>query len=191
MKVPFKIFSFCLLILSSFLPAESAPPQTPFHFTEAFKLAIKLRQEADDKLYDNMELLSSWMQDYKRQTGRFPEAGSDQYNAEQFFRRFLKANPYPSTLMQTKDAGSVCKVRFEYNSQINDQLIDQWRSKAPATWRALPGTIVITTNAENKVLIWGAGADQLPIIDNKTGKVRMVVCEAYYHPQSDAGVTEE
>ncbi len=175
MKKVLKTVSFVLFLLILSPSVQSAPPQTPFHFTEAFKLAVKLRQEADDKLFDNMEAIAEWLEYYKQKHGRFPEVGTDQDQAEQFFRRYLKNNPYSATAVQKREETLPCKVRFEYNSQLNNQLIQQWLTTPPSTWKAEPGTIVVIINTENEIVIWGCGADHLPIMDFKNNKVRLVI----------------
>ncbi|MBY0545762.1 MAG: hypothetical protein K2W95_00585 [Candidatus Obscuribacterales bacterium] len=175
-----KVFKTAVL-LAMLMPvngALSAPTQHAFHFTEAYKLAIKLNQEADDKMFDNMQLISDWFAYHKDTYGRFPEAGTDQEKAEQFCRRYLRNNPYSATGVQTRaETGRACVVRFECNPLMTRKLIEAWELAPPPGWRAEPGTITVITNSENLVAVWAAGADRKPLIDARNGKVRFSVAE--------------
>lgn len=169
------------LLLAMLMPvngALSAPTQHAFHFTEAYKLAIKLNQEADDKMFDNMQVIAEWFAYQKETHGRFPEAGIDQEKTEQFYRRYLRNNPYSATAVQTRaEAGRSCVVRFESNPLMSRKTIEAWELAPPPTWRAEPGTITVITNTENLVAVWAAGADRTPLMDARTHKVRFAIAE--------------
>ena len=175
-----KVFKTAVL-LSMLTPvngAFSAPTQHAFHFTEAYKLAIKLNQEADDKMFDNMQVIAEWFAYQKETHGRFPEVGVDQEKAEQFYRRYLRNNPYSATSVQTRaEAGRPCVVRFECNPLMSRKMIEAWELAPPQTWRAEPGTITVITNSENLVAVWAAGADRTPLMDARTHKVRFAIAE--------------
>lgn len=182
------------VLLAMLMPvngALSAPTQHAFHFTEAYKLAIKLNQEADDKMYDNMQVLSGWFAFQKETYGRFPEPDVDREKAEQFYRRNLRNNPYSATAVQTSsEAGRTCVVRFECNPFMTRKMIEAWELAPPPTWRAEPGTITVITNSENLVAVWASGASRTPLIDPRTGKVRFSVAEVV-QASPDPAVNEE
>jgi hypothetical protein len=166
-------------------------PNQPFHHVEAFKLAMKLRQEADDTLFDNMEAIVEWLTYFKQKHDHFPEFGAEQIKAEEFFTRYLKNNPYCSSPDKVRQETRPCKIRFEYNTQLNDELIQGWKNLSPPSWRAAPGTIVVTTNSENRVVIWGASADGRPLLDPKTGKVRMIATDILGRTEPAESVDED
>jgi hypothetical protein len=178
----------CLLLAMvaslSGMPSAQCKPNQPFHYVETFKLAMKLRQEADDTLFDNMEAITEWLTYFKQRHDRFPEAGAEQLKAEEFFKRYLKNNPYCSSPDKRAQETRPCKVRFEYNTQMNDELIQSWKNAAPPSWKGEPGTIVVTTNTENRVVLWGTSADGRPLLDPKTGKVRMIVADIFGRTQA-------
>lgn len=156
----------------------AAPTQHAFNFTEAYKLAIKLNQDADDRMYENMEALADWFLYNKETYGRFPEIGADEEKADQFCKRFLKNNPYSATGSLTKaEQNRQCKVRFQTDGLLGRRLIEALSTSPPPSWTAEPGTITVVTNTENIILVWAAGADHRPLMDAKTGKARFVVVE--------------
>ena len=181
-----------LALLCQILPVESAPSQHAFNFTEAYKLAIKLNQDADNDLFENMEMIAEWFAMHKEQHGHFPEIGADQEKADQFFKRVLKRNPFSATSVKSKqEAERHCIVRYECGSQLNTKLIQQWETSPPSLWKAEPGTITVMTNSENLLLIWAAGADHLPLVDPRNRKTRFLVREVPFQPASTDSITDE
>jgi hypothetical protein len=153
------------------LPA-SAQKQFPINFVNEFKQAQDRRQEADKKLIDNMERIADWLVQFRLRFGHFPYVGVEQDNATNYLqKKFMKPNPYTVTgVVSTEESKTLCPLRFVHDIGLIDAYRQDWEKKVPSDWKADPGSITIIINECNNVVIWGAGADHLPILDSKNNK---------------------
>ncbi len=124
--------------------------------------------EADKALLLNMELTADWLVNFKTKKGHFPEPGVEQDRGIVFLQKsILKASPYSSTGVVSSTEAHPCPVRFLNELGLTDSRRQEWQKSPPSSWRGEPGTITIITGYQNYFLIWGAGADHMPIYDPK------------------------
>ncbi|MBY0358941.1 MAG: hypothetical protein K2W82_13130 [Candidatus Obscuribacterales bacterium] len=158
------------VVLTSFCLPAFAQYEKATQYLGVFELASKQRLLADTCLLENMKKLSQWLVTYKSEKGHFPEAGSEQEQAQLFLQTYLQANPYMPN--------SSFKIRFVDDLGLNQQNCEHWQQISAPSLKAAPGTITVITNNENLLLIWGAGADMRPLVDTKTGKYQTVIIDS-------------
>ena len=167
---------FLILVVSFFIPLLAAPAnaqkQYPINFVNAFKQAQDRRQEADNKLIGNMETIAAWLVQFRLKFGHFPEAGVEQDKALHYLQtRIIKPNPYTQTgIASAEESKALCPLRFICESNLNESKRLEWEKKAPPEWRAEPGSITVFINQQTDLVIWGAGADHLPVVDQKNNR---------------------
>lgn len=170
MKKAPTLFAVSLLLLVSLPPAKAQ--QIPLHFVSAFNQAQEKRLKADKKLLDIMENVADWLTDFRFRNGSFPEPGVDQDAAlETLRKRILLPNPYTATGVASEDEKKTpCQLHFVSCAGLNAQKYNECVKTPPADWRAEPGSITVYYDHLDAIMIWGAGADHLPIFDSKNGK---------------------
>lgn len=152
------------------------------HYVATYDLAMKARQEADNKLFANMELLADWLIDFKQQYGHFPEPGVENDLTLERLKTILKQNPYSQTGITSKEETRPCPVHFINDAGLDARLYEQLKKAPPESWKDDPGSITVICNHENCILIWGAGADKRPLMDMSSGKYRLLFCDSQNRP---------
>ncbi len=160
--------------IAAFGPNAIAQQQHALHFVGAFKQAQDKRIEADKKMLNNMESAADWLVNFKMKYGHFPEPGVEQDNATAFLtKKLFKLSPYSMTGIMSQQEIKACPLRFVSDIGLIDCRREEWQKAPPSSWRAEPGTVTAILG-DNYLLIWGAGADQLPIYDSKNNKFSLV-----------------
>lgn len=161
-----------LILTCLTLPVVAAPKQNAISFVGEYKQAQDHRQEADKKLIDNMESVGDWLVQFKLKFGHFPEVGVEEQKATDYLqKKLMKSNPYSVTAIQSNaESKAYCPLRFIHDIGLSDPIREAWEKQIPSDWNAEPGTITIIINEYNNAVIWGAGADHLPIRDYKTNR---------------------
>lgn len=169
------IRSFCLFcILWLGCTAANAEKQQPFHFVAAYDQAQKARQEADNKLSNNMKRLEDWLARFKNEHNHLPEQGSEQDDAIIELEAYLNPNPYSQTGIMASRERRACPLRFITDLTLDRKKFGQWENAVPDNWVADPGSLTIISNTIDFFLIWGAGADHQPLRSPETKKYRLV-----------------
>lgn len=166
LAVAFILAGVCGFIFTSAAHCQLSPIQI-----ELYKQGLALRHEADQKLIDQTEDCADWMVRFKSHLDHFPEPGHEQNRALDYLQnKMLKTNPFPEP--NSRDYNRQPRIKFVLESRLSQTLRETWEKKPPENWKEPPGTITIITNNEKCVLIWGAGADGLPIFDEKAKTFR-------------------
>ncbi len=156
--------------------------------------------QEDYRLYNQMSKVSDWLAQYCTWNHRFPEGWEQVAFAKQQLNQLVPNIPYQSgrlQLAQGLDAQSDYATpddspvqtpqpvpvaanmdRIQINSadlSLTDGDIQQYLVQPPEEWTAPPGTITAISNQSTTYVVWGAGADGLPIRDPDSGRVRLII----------------
>jgi hypothetical protein len=150
----------------------SAPKQAAINFVNEYKQAQDQRQAADRKIMDNMESVADWLVQFRLKFGHFPQVGVEQDKAIAYLqKKIMKPNPYSVTSVQSaEESKAYCPLNFVHEIGLIDATREAWEKQQPSSWNEQPGTITIIINEYSNAVLWGAGADHLPIRDNKLNK---------------------
>lgn len=165
-----------IFLLTLFLSAQFAQAQQmPMNYVAAFNQAQEKRIQADKKLLNIMEDVADWLTDFRFRNGSFPEPGVDQDSAiETLRRKLLVPNPYTMTgVASEQEKKAPCQLRFVSYAGLNGQKYNECLKLAPSDWRADPGSITVVYDHTDAIMIWGAGADHMPIYDAKNNKLML------------------
>lgn len=144
-----------------------AREQYPIHFVAAYRIAQEKRIDADKKLLANMDSICDWLMYYRMKNGHLPEPGAEEEKCLEKLQQIIKPNPYSATGLQSTTALKPCKIRFQWDYMLSDAKRKEWQTKAPDEWQAEPGTITVIMAHSEFVLVWAAGAEHRPILDDK------------------------
>jgi hypothetical protein len=156
--------------------------------------------ENDAELRRQMKSVAAWLQDFTVWNSRFPSFGDTMNWAEQQLAILVPGNPYqlggaitasansapsagsvapPTTINPTPflvgaNPGPSGRVRLYVDQSLNGNLVEQFLDDPPSTWVADPGSISAISNNQDLYIVWGAGADGLPLRDPQTGRIYIV-----------------
>jgi hypothetical protein len=160
------------LLVASWLSPPCFAQQYAANYVYALKQAQEKRLEADKKLVDFMESLADWLVQFRLKFGHWPEVGVEQDRATKFVReKLLKPNPYCLTgVLSAEESKVSCPVRFVQDQTICDDRRLEWEKTPPSLWKGEPGTITVIYDQYDNIVLWGAGAEHLPVQDCKNNK---------------------
>lgn len=97
------VICICTYVLGSCLPASAqngGRSPAPDERQAARQAAIQARQFADAELYEQMERVSRWMDQYATWNQKFPDAGDETNWARQQMNELVPNNPYAGAKLQ-------------------------------------------------------------------------------------------
>ena len=158
-----------------------------------------MQASEDARMYDQMNRISQWINYTTTVNHRFPEYGDEMKDAKEQLNQLIPNPPYKprsmrlapgldaDTLFAQPEHASVPGVEDPYTGTSLDRInisidlslteleIQGWRTDPPDEWQAAPGTISIISNQQSVWVIWGAGADGLPLRDQYNKRVLMII----------------
>ena len=156
-------------------------------------------QMGNDRMYQQMNRVATWLNQYCVWNHRFPEQGDEMTWAKEQLNQLIPNPPYdPGALRLTPgfDADpnysspanspeyempqpgspeSLDRIRLIFDPSLTELMVQSWRTDPPSEWQAVPGTISAISNNQNLFVIWGAGANGLPLRDPSTNRVIMII----------------
>ena len=146
------------------------------------QIIMQMQKEAIEKVSALMEKIDSWLANYCRANDHFPATDVEATAASQRLKRLMPANPFNPAVAQrpeeTRDTPASYDERVNINVVVDVGLdvdsLKAFQDTPPDSWQAPAGTITIISNGYNLAAVWAAGADQRPIRDLETGKVRIL-----------------
>jgi hypothetical protein len=160
----------------------------------------RIASEIDDqRMYEQMNRVASWLSQYCTWNHRFPEYGDEMTWAKQQINQIVPNPPYQTGSIrmasgldadpeynQPADSPeyispppgspeSLNRIQLNFDPSLSEQQVQNWRTDPPDEWQAAPGTITAISNNQNLFVIWGAGIDGQPIKDPTTKRVIMVI----------------
>ncbi len=154
---------------------------------------------ADNRLYDQMNRVATWLNQYCVWNHRFPEQGDEMAWAKEQLNQLVPNPPYdtaslrlasgldadpnyyqpntaPEYVMPSGGSSvNLNRISLQFDPGLSELEIQNWRTDPPSEWQAAPGTISAISNNQNLFMIWGAGANGLPIKDPSTNRVIMII----------------
>jgi hypothetical protein len=158
-----------------------------------------MRASEDARMYDQMTKISQWVNMYCMLNHRFPEEGDEMKGAKEQLNQLIPLAPYnprsirlapgldadplyaqpelgPVTGELNSDTGTTLdRVHLIFDPSLTELEIQGWRSDPPVDWQEPPGTITAISNNQSIFVIWGAGADGLPLRDQYSKRTLMII----------------
>jgi hypothetical protein len=158
-----------------------------------------MRASEDARMYDQMSRVSQWVNMYCMLNHRFPEEGDEMKSAKEQLNQLIPNPPYsPSSLrlapgldadpqyaqqeaapgmgVENLDTGTTLdRVHLIFDPSLSELEIQGWRTDPPSDWQEPPGTVTAISNNQSIFVIWGAGADGLPIRDQYSKRILMII----------------
>ena len=189
------LFLFLLVLMLSFsslnLPAKA----------QANSIRQIERASEDARMFDQMTRVSQWVDSYCVLNRRFPEEGEEMKASVQQINLLIPNSPYnPQSikLMSGLDydplnaasdypdnGATPNRVRLVLDLSLTELEVENWRTDPPVDWQEAPGTITAISNQTNIFVVWGAGADGLPLRDQYNKQVLLLIgrCRMLYDAQ--------
>lgn len=168
----------CLLFATAFSTNPASPRRlSQPELKQKIAFAIQLNKEADEKLYVQMRSVAEWLKAFRFRNGHYPDSPLERDDCRLRICWRLTLNPYtPAETLSEEDRAKPDENRVQIKLDHNiDQLkLERAVKTPPDDWLALPGTIVIISNGDDKCYIWAAGSDERPIRAPESGDVRLI-----------------
>jgi len=155
--------------------SDNLTPQTLHEYSQVIQAAYQF----DTDLFGQMEKISTCLKKFRDSNGKLPETPDElMQNAA---KSPLAANPYEPLRAALGDSGKDLpsgqerlSIQTFEEGAITSVQIDRLSKSPPSAWMGKPGTIHVLKDSMDSYIIWGAGADRLPIKSPASGKVRMI-----------------
>jgi hypothetical protein len=156
-------------------------------------------QMDDNRMYEQMNRVATWLNQYCVWNHRFPEQGDEMTWAKEQLNQLVPNPPYdtgalrltsgfdadpnysqPSTAPEyvMPNPGSpqnLNRIQLIFDPSLAELTVQSWRTDPPSEWQAAPGTISCISNNQNLFVIWGASLNGLPMRDPSTNRVIMII----------------
>lgn len=157
------------------------------------------RASEDARLLDQMNRVSQSLTMYCMINHRFPEAGDEMNDEKNQLNQLVPNPPYSPHSMrlaqgldanplfaqqempdvpgvENSDTGSTLdRIRLVFDPSLSELEVQEWRTDPPVDWREPPGTITAISNNQSLFIVWGAGADGLPLRDQFSKQVMFLI----------------
>ncbi len=182
-------------VTTSILPVLTTPPALAQHARPG-----RIASEIDDqRMYEQMNRVANWLNQYCVWNHRFPEYGDEMNWAKEQINQLIPNPPYdtgavrlssgldadpqydqpsdsPQYEMPTPGSPeSLNRVQLVFDPSLTEQQVQNWRTDPPDEWQAAPGTITAISNNQNLFVLWGAGINGMPLKDPTTNRVIMII----------------
>jgi hypothetical protein len=158
-----------------------------------------MQASEDARMYEQMSKVSQWVNYYTTVNHRFPESGDEMKAAKEELNQLIPNPPYnPHSMrlapgldadplfaqpehasvvgVEDSDTGTTLnRVNLIIDLSLTELEIQGWRTDPPVDWQMAPGTVTVISNQQSIFVIWGAGADGLPLRDQYSHRVLMII----------------
>jgi hypothetical protein len=150
--------------------------------TRQNQILLQLQKAAVDRMAAAVERAAAQLRLFCREAGHFPSGPEESRLAETEIAALMPTNPflfptptaYESPHAQVRDEDRI-RVAIRIDRHLNDEAVLRFLEFPPDDWQAPPGTIVVVTDGNRLAAIWASGADQRPIRDPLTARLRMII----------------
>ena len=136
-----------------------------------------------------MHRIANYLERYCQMNYHFPKSSDDVNFAQKQLMDLVPNNPFVDGIEQTATDSAYTpqynqdpipssdpnRIKLSIDSGLNMAMIRYWARHAPEEWQAPPGTISCISNDQNLFVVWGAGADGRPILDDLTGRTALIL----------------
>lgn len=184
------VFLVCIISSAIWAPHVCAQNET---------VAQVMRASEDARMFDQMKKVSDYLNYQTTVNHRFPEYGDEMKLMKERLNQLVPNPPYDPHALRLQpgldadplyaqpdnygtpssdnpDTGTTLdRINLSLDLSMTELEIQGWCDDPPYEWRAAPGTISAISNQQNLYIVWGAGADGLPLRDPYSKRVLMII----------------